>query len=79
MAEQKYDNTNTFTLFKNEQGDNPKKPNYTGLANVDGIEFRIAGWIRQSQNGTKFISGTIQLKDGDVKPKAVELDEDVPF
>jgi uncharacterized protein (DUF736 family) len=79
MAEQKYDNTNTFTLFKNEQGDNPKKPNYTGLANVDGIEFRIAGWIRQSQNGTKFISGTIQLKDGDVKPKAVEVDEDVPF
>jgi uncharacterized protein (DUF736 family) len=79
MAEQKYDNTNTFTLFKNEQGDNPKKPNYTGLANVDGIEFRIAGWIRQSQNGTKFISGTIQLKDGDVKPKQTVVDEDVPF
>jgi hypothetical protein len=78
MAEQKYDNTNTFTLFKNEQGDNPKKPNYTGLANVDGIEFRIAGWIREGQKG-KFISGTIQLKDGDVKPKAVEVDEDVPF
>ena len=78
MAEQKYDNTNTFTLFKNEQGDNPKKPNYTGLANVDGIEFRIAGWIREGQKG-KFISGTVQLKDGDVKPKTVELDEDVPF
>ena len=78
MAEQKYDNTNTFTLFKNEQGDNLKKPNYTGLANVDGIEFRIAGWIREGQKG-KFISGTIQLKDGDVKPKAVEVDEDVPF
>jgi hypothetical protein len=78
MAEQKYDNTNTFTLFKNEQGDNPKKPNYTGLANVDGIEFRIAGWIREGQKG-KFISGTVQLKDGDVKPKAVEVDEDVPF
>lgn len=78
MAEQKYDNTNTFTLFKNEQGDNPKKPNYTGLANVDGIEFRIAGWIREGKSG-KFISGTVQLKDGDVKPKAVELDEDVPF
>ena len=78
MAEQKYDNTNTFTLFKNEQGDNPKKPNYTGLANVDGIEFRIAGWIREGQKG-KFISGTIQLKDGDVKPKTVEVDEDVPF
>ena len=78
MAEQKYDNTNTFTLFKNEIGDNPKKPNYTGLANVDGIEFRIAGWIREGKSG-KFISGTVQLKDGDVKPKQAVVDEDVPF
>ena len=76
MAE--YDNTNTFTLFKNDQGDNPKKPNYTGLANVDGIEFRIAGWIREGKNG-KFIAGTVQLKDGDVKPKQAAVDEDVPF
>jgi hypothetical protein len=78
MAEQKYDNTNTFTLFKNEQGDNPKKPNYTGLANIDGIEFRIAGWIREGKSG-KFISGTVQLKDGDVKPKQAAINEDVPF
>ena len=76
MAE--YDNTNTFALFKNELGDNPKKPNYTGSANVDGIEFRIAGWIREGKNG-KFISGTVQLKEGDVKPKQEAVDEDVPF
>ena len=76
MAE--YDNTNTFTLFKNNIEDNPKKPNYTGLANVDGIEFRIAGWIREGKNG-KFIAGTVQLKDGDVKPKQAAVDEDVPF
>ena len=76
MAE--YDNTNTFALFKNELGDNPKKPNYTGSANIDGIEFRIAGWIREGKNG-KFISGTVQLKEGDVKPKQEAVDEDVPF
>lgn len=76
MAE--YDNTNTFALFKNELGDNPKKPNYTGSANIDGIEFRIAGWIREGKNG-KFISGTVQLKEGDVKPKQETVDEDVPF
>lgn len=78
MAEQKYDNTNTFTLFKNDQGDNPKKPNYTGTLNSEGVEFRLAGWIREGKNG-KFISGTIQLKDGDIKPKKQEIDEDVPF
>ena len=76
MAE--YDNTNTFTLFKNDKGDKPKRPDYTGNANVDGIEFRISGWIRESAKG-KFISGSVQLKEGDVKPKQEAIDEDVPF
>lgn len=78
-----YDNTNTFTLFKNDQGDNPKRPNYTGNMNVDGIEFRISGWIRESANG-KFISGTVQLKEAKVEARskpAVEGDDesDLPF
>ena len=60
MAE--YDNTNTFALFKNDKGDNPKRPDYAGTANVDGIEFRISGWIREGKNG-KFISGSVQLKE----------------
>ena len=80
MAE--YDNTNTFVLFKNDQGHNPKRPNYTGSANLDGIEFRLSGWIRESAKG-KFISGQVQLKEvqGETRSKpAVEgADEDVPF
>jgi hypothetical protein len=79
MAE--YDNTNTFALFKNDKGDNPKRPDYTGTANVDGIEFRISGWIREGAKG-KFISGSVQLKDnnsaGASKP-VNEDDGDVPF
>jgi hypothetical protein len=73
MAE--YDNTNTFVLFKNDKGDNPKRPDYTGNANVDGIEFRISGWIREGANG-KFISGSVQMKEA---AKSVENNEDVPF
>lgn len=77
-----YDNTNTFALFKNDQGDNPKRPNYTGNLNVDGIEFRISGWIREGANG-KFISGQVQLKEAKgedrSKPAVEGADEDVPF
>ena len=77
-----YDNTNTFALFKNDHGDNPKRPNYTGNLNVDGIEFRISGWIREGANG-KFISGQVQLKEAKTETRsgpAVEgADEDVPF
>jgi hypothetical protein len=82
MAE--YDNTNTFALFKNDKGDNPKRPDYAGTANVDGIEFRISGWIREGKNG-KFISGSVQLKEtkGEVRsgPAVEGADDssDVPF
>ena len=74
MAE--YDNTNSFALFKNDKGDNPKRPDYTGNLNVDGIEFRISGWIREGQNG-KFISGQVQLKE--LKKSEATTEEDVPF
>ena len=74
MAE--YDNTNSFALFKNLKGDNPKRPDYTGNLNVDGIEFRISGWIREGQNG-KFISGQVQLKEP--KKSEATTEEDVPF
>jgi len=77
-----YDNTNTFSLFKNDKGDNPKRPDYTGTANVDGIEFRISGWVREGANG-KFISGQVAKKPQANNTRgsaAVEgADEDVPF
>ena len=77
-----YDNTNTFALFKNDKGDNPKRPDYAGTANVDGIEFRISGWIREGKNG-KFISGAVAIVEAKAeeraKPAVEGADEDVPF
>ena len=80
MAE--YNNINTFTLNKNDKGDNPKRPDYRGKLNVDGIEFTLSGWVREGVNG-KFISGAVAMVEskGEVRAKpAVEgADEDVPF
>lgn len=78
MAE--YNNTNTFTLNKNDKGDNPKRPDYRGKLNVDGIEFTLSGWVREGANG-KFISGSVQLKDNNSAgvTKTAKEDEDVPF
>lgn len=73
MAE--YDNTNTFTLFLNDKGDNPKRPDRSGNLNVGGVEYRMSGWIRQSAKG-EFLSGTVQLKES---TKSEENNEDVPF
>ncbi len=78
-----YDNTNTFALFKNDKGDNPKRPDYTGKMNVDGIGFKISGWINEGANG-KFIAGQVQLiKEMPGENKQVEgadvVDGDIPF
>jgi len=53
-----YDDTNRGAIFKNDKtSDN--QPDYTGKINVDGVEKRIALWIRESAKGTKYMSAAI--------------------
>jgi uncharacterized protein (DUF736 family) len=62
-----YDNTNKGVLFKNqEKGEGDKKPDYTGKLNVNGKDYRLAGWLRESKSGTKFLSIAIS----EPKPKS---------
>jgi hypothetical protein len=78
MAE--YNNTNTFTLNKNDKGENLRRPDYRGKLNIDGIEFTLSGWIREGANG-KFISGAVAMvaTDERLKPAVEGAEEDVPF
>ncbi len=77
-----YDNTNTFALFINDKGENPKRPDWSGTANLNGVEFRLSGWKRQSARG-EFISGQIQTKEIKTteygKPAVEGAEEDIPF
>ena len=80
-----YDNTNSGVLFKNES-QNEKAPNYKGKINVDGKEYELAAWIRESKTGSKFMSLKVQepfKKEEKPKPTKQEfmagLDDDVPW
>jgi hypothetical protein len=86
-----YDNTNTFTLFKNDKGDNQKRPDYTGTINIVGAEFQLSAWIREGKKG-KFMSGTVQPKRDARQPAGNEakpnvhakagfddFEDDIPF
>ena len=82
-----YDNTNTFTLFKNDKNGNEKAPDYSGKINVNGKDMQIAAWIREGKKG-KFMSGKIsefQNKTAEVKkqlePQSFDAfdDQDIPF
>jgi uncharacterized protein (DUF736 family) len=87
MAE--YDDSNRFVLFKQDKGDNANRPDYTGNINVEGKEYRLAAWIRESKNGVKYLSGTVdksidqRLADAPDEPSGLDNahveGEEVPF
>jgi len=53
---------NTFSLFANDKGDNPKRPDYKGdIILPDGTKMRLSAWVRESANGgRKFLSGKVE-------------------
>lgn len=64
-----YDNTNRGVLFKNDQGGNPKRPQYRGSLNVGGTDYNISAWIKESRkDGSKFMSLSVEPKK-ESKPK----------
>jgi hypothetical protein len=57
-----YDNTNRWTLGKNDRKESDNHPDYKGKLNVDGVDYWLDGWIKDGANG-KFISGSIKPKE----------------
>src|SRR2546423_15010778 len=51
-----YDNSNSGALFKEIQKKSDKAPDYSGMLTVDGKEYRLAGWKRESKRGVRFLS-----------------------
>lgn len=86
-----YDNTNRWTLNKNDRKQQDSHADYQGKINVEGKDYWLNGWIKDGPNG-KFISGTIKAVGEQQRqaPKRVdpistgrslrdELNDDVPF
>jgi hypothetical protein len=61
MAE--FDNTNRGSLFKNDKKTEEKHPDMSGSINIDGVEYWISGWKKQSKAGTGFISLSVRTKE----------------
>ena len=80
-----YDNTNSGVLFKNDKGDNPKRPDYRGTGNWQGQEFNISAWIKESKkDGSKFFSFRFEDKQpakpkGNPTPPQEFQDDEIPF
>jgi len=76
-----YDNKLSGALFKNDKGDNEKKPDYTGnYTHSDGVKFRVSAWIKKDKNGNSFMSYKMQEKTESPKPAPVQDEPgDLPF
>ena len=73
-----YDNTNRGVLFREQEKKSDNHPDYTGTVNVNGEEFRLAGWIKQSQAGNKFLSLAVSEPREAVAASA-SSDDPIPF
>lgn len=79
-----YDNNNSGALFKNDKQGNEKRPDYKGSAEVDGRQYWVSAWIKQSKAGQTFMSLRYEPKDaqagGAPAPAAAPVaDDDIPF
>jgi len=57
-----YDNTNRGAIFKNDRKEKDTHPDYKGSLNVEGVEYWVSSWIKNSQKG-KFMNLSLTPKD----------------
>lgn len=81
-----YDNTNTGALFKNDKGDNDKRPDYKGPLNVGGTDYEVAAWLTKSKEGKTYMRLKVQeprqkrqKQDGPPQEQPPQFSDDIPF
>jgi len=57
---------NSGSLFKNDKKQTEKQPDYNGTIKVDGKEYKLAAWIKESKSGMKYFS--ISAQEANVVP-----------
>jgi uncharacterized protein (DUF736 family) len=58
-----FDDTNRGVLFQEQEKKSEKAPDYTGKLDVEGTEYRIAGWQRIGKSGKPFLSLSISIPE----------------
>ena len=75
-----YDNSGTLGRNKYRKADN--QPEYTGTATIGGVDYRIAGWVKEGKDGKFFgLKFSIPQPKGEISAASKpQLDDDeIPF
>ncbi len=71
-------------LFKNDKGDNPKRPDYRGTCKLGGVVYGMAAWIAADRSGKNYLQIRFEVKPAAplTQPAARDelvFDDDIPF
>ena len=76
---------NSGALFKNDRREKKTHPHYKGDIRINGQDYWLAAWLKESKTGTKFMSLSVTPKDESrattpAQDNALpEQDQDIPF
>ena len=63
---------NTASLFINDKREKESHPQLKGSAKVDGVEYWVSAWEKQTKEGKTWFSISLQKKD-DAHKKGLEV------
>ena len=80
-------------LFQNDRKDKDGQPDYRGNVRIGGVLYRLSGWRRESNSGTRWLSLAVQPDQRDTQEAAPaartqaagqagrqpDFDDDIPF
>ena len=47
---------NSGSLFRNDKKETEKQPDYNGTVKVEGKDYKLAAWVKESKSGQKYFS-----------------------
>lgn len=81
-----YDNTNRGSIWKNDDKENDKHPDFKGSLNVGGVEYWVSAWKRKPDANPKAPALSFSVKPKDARAPAQEAapaqtvaDDEIPF
>lgn len=72
-------NEKSGSLFKNAEKRSDKSPDYSGNLKLAGKLYRVAGWIKASAKGDKYMSLAISEPEAQAPEPKPEMNDSIKF
>ena len=69
-GQKQYDNKNKGAIFVNNKKQSNNHPDMTGKIDIEGTEYYISCWYKQSKKGEQFMSASVKRVDSVDRPAA---------